>query len=234
MIRVLVALLLIAGLAVAPVLADDPPPEPEGPSWFASLLSQLLLNPITAPVAAPLYAIGGAWAYENQEQAVELIQTVVDTSGESTNSILDIINIFAEQTTGFFGSIMRFIRDAIDAAIAVGRLILMAIDVLVALIGRIWDYMGQIVGLFWTILTTLSDAPPQQIPGLPRCVSAPQQYQVCAVWYVIDWTLIADGTPGAAIVPILTTVMVLGIAFYVIRSGWRMITWFSTQLLGDG
>lgn len=232
--RVLLTVLIIAGLIVAPVAAqEDPPEEITGPVWWIALIQQFVGNPIFAPVAGPAALLATAWAWENKEAVAEAVSHSVQQAGEGTNSIIDVINQFAEVVIGGLTSIVRFIGEIINAVGAIVRLIGQLVEVVIAVIGRIWDYMTQAVSLFFEILGTINDAPPEQIPGLPRCVSAPTQYQICAVWYIVDWTLIADNTPGAMLVPLIILILDIGIAFYVMRSAWRMIHWFGAQL-GDG
>lgn len=64
-------------------------------------------------------------------------------------------------------------------------------------------------------------APPSSIDGLPQCMSAPLEHDICAIYYILDWTLFAPNTLGQYIVPlilaIMNTVIILRGLRYILR-----------------
>lgn len=57
------------------------------------------------------------------------------------------------------------------------------------------------------------DTAPQTPPGLPDCINAPLESDICALWYVMEFTVFAG--IGALIIPLLSTVVNIGTALYV-------------------
>jgi hypothetical protein len=66
------------------------------------------------------------------------------------------------------------------------------------------------------VFTGFFNAPARTIPGLPLCITAPLESDLCAFWYILDWTIFAPNTPGAFFVPILTAVLNIAIVLYFI------------------
>ena len=88
----------------------------------------------------------------------------------------------------------------------------------------IQDLFGKVGGLFSqsvssanALVTSFYTAPPQAIPGLPLCMTAPLEHDICAIYYVMDWTLFAPNTLGSFIVPLLLAIMNVLVIFRVLR-----------------
>lgn len=234
-----IALLL---LLTVPTLAQTETPTPVptlSPSGqeisdiinHATTVIQFGQNPITAALVGIYNAIVmGFNALTGQMDFV--IDGFNGITGEVRTAGTSILS-FLRNIGGGIGTIVNILMGIILAAAAIVELIRLVVEVVFAAVGLIFGWMGQAITLFFGILTTINEAPAQQIPGLPRCVSAPMDSEICALWYIIDWTLIADGTPGAMIVPLLVLIIDLVIVFYVLRSIWGIVQRFQAQL-GDG
>jgi len=89
--------------------------------------------------------------------------------------------------------------------------------------GVLTDWIEQtgsnVSGMFGDFL----DAPPVAIPGLPRCMTAPLEHDICAIYYILDWTLLAPDTPGALIVPLLQLLLAFYSFLYFVRWVFRII-----------
>jgi hypothetical protein len=106
------------------------------------------------------------------------------------------------------------------------RIIDLLLQLVVGAARVIFTYIPQAVSIFFSILSSLNDAPVQQIPGLPRCISAPLDHQSCALWYVFDNTLFAPSTPGVHLVPLVVLIIDLVIVIYIVRVVFKLIKSF--------
>lgn len=79
------------------------------------------------------------------------------------------------------------------------------------------DWLGQVGVSISTLTDSFINAAPQPIPGLPLCMSNPLDHDICAIYYILDWTLLAPGTPGEHIVPILQIIMNVYIVIYFVK-----------------
>lgn len=89
--------------------------------------------------------------------------------------------------------------------------------------GVIGDWLGQtaqnVSNMFDAFLTT----PPQAIEGLPLCMTRPLESDICAIYYILDWTLLAPDTPGALIIPMLQIILAFYSFLYFVRWVFRII-----------
>jgi hypothetical protein len=84
-------------------------------------------------------------------------------------------------------------------------------------------YLGQVADVAGGMLSTLNSAPPTGIPGLPMCITNPMAHDICAIYYILDFTIFAEGTPGALIIPFLLVVMNFYIVIRFVRWGMRIV-----------
>lgn len=83
--------------------------------------------------------------------------------------------------------------------------------------GKISNFLGEGVGTISRLFTAFYAAPPSPITGLPQCMSAPLDHDICAIYYILDWTLFAPNTPGQYIIPLLQSIIRIFIIFRAIR-----------------
>jgi hypothetical protein len=91
------------------------------------------------------------------------------------------------------------------------------------LFGALIAYIAQVTTIIVGLLTAFGSAIPQPIPGLPLCMSNPTAHDLCAIYYIMDWTLFAPATPGAFIIPLVMIVMNIYIAIYFVRWVIRIV-----------
>jgi hypothetical protein len=85
------------------------------------------------------------------------------------------------------------------------------------------DWLGQAGLAVGGLITSFNETPPEPIPGLPLCMSNPQASDWCALIYILEWTILADGTPGEIIIPFLLIVMNIYIVIYFARWILRIV-----------
>ena len=119
----------------------------------------------------------------------------------------------------------QFVLSVIENALELVDLVALALQALGVLVGLIWQWIGQAISAFFYIVRSLSDAQPTQIPYLPRCVTAPMESEICAVWYMTDYTIFA-GEPGTYLVPLIVLIIDIAIVLYVVRSIFKLIRSF--------
>lgn len=74
-------------------------------------------------------------------------------------------------------------------------------------------YMGVFQYQMDAIVNNWNNAPYTPPPGLPDCISAPLEYEICAVWWVMENTFFY-GTVGQILVPIVCVFIDILIVFY--------------------
>lgn len=78
-------------------------------------------------------------------------------------------------------------------------------------------WLGQGGNAIGGLLTGFVEANPEPVPGLPLCMSNPTAHDWCAIIYIIEFTIIAPGTPGELIVPMLNIMINIYIVVYFVR-----------------
>jgi hypothetical protein len=162
----------------------------------------------------------------------DVVWTILQFFGNLLGGVINAIIQFAGGILAgigaFFSALIDFIVSLVAGIIEVIRIVALMIDVVRSIAGLVLSYIFQGFQLLSQLVTGVNSAPVQQIPGLPRCVTAPLESQICAVWYIGDYTMFAPGTPGAYIIPILVVMIDIFILVYVIRSIFRLVRWFQT------
>ena len=119
--------------------------------------------------------------------------------GAIANIIAAILSLLAA-IPAILGSIFDFLRELWD----IGRLL---IEIILGLLGLLIAYIGQFMARLTALVSAFFTATPTPIPGLPQCVTAPLNSDLCAVYYIMDWTIFAPNTPGAIIIPLIMTIV---------------------------
>lgn len=93
----------------------------------------------------------------------------------------------------------------------------------VRLIAQIKTFVLNIVGFIYAgfltvqvILGLWNNSPAQKPPGLPDCINDPLNYDICAVWYILDNTFFAG--IGAFIIPAFIVGLFIIIAFFFLET----------------
>ncbi len=102
-------------------------------------------------------------------------------------------------------------------------------------LGSAWDigsglfkvggaYLGQVADVSGGMIAAINSAPPTSIGGLPQCMTNPMAHDICAIYWILDWTLFAPNTPGALIIPMIMVLMNFMIAVRFIRWAWKIVS----------
>lgn len=237
-ILLLLALLLIfAGVASAQAPGPDLTFTPLPADIISDLfngLSEWLVNTLNSTAEW----LSGAfdWLFAGISRLYEWLvyglNWIVNAIGTIANWFIAGINILISAVGGvlqFFYQLLEmlyhFVLAVIENILELVVLVALVLQALGALVGLVWSWLTQAVPQFFFIVRTLNDAPPTQIPGLPRCISAPMDSEICAVWYMTDYTIFA-GEPGIWIVPLIVLIIDLAIVFYVIRAVLKFVRSF--------
>jgi len=149
--------------------------------------------------------------------------------------IVSLVNTFITVVGGIFvvvymviETMIHFIIDIVGNIVKIIHIVDLAFQAGIGIAGVVLNYFGQVVNLFFGILANTNGATPVPVAGLPQCVSAPTNWDWCALWYVTDWTVLAPGTPGVAIVPILVLIIDIFILAYIARAIFKLVRWFQS------
>lgn len=226
-------MLLLLAFTATPVFAQ---------TQQVQLLEQILngLSSLLDGIANGLFRIGEAVV----SAIMWIINSIVGIVNFFATAIQTVVNFFADFILRIVNAFIRFVGDigafiimvveqVIDFVVAIViniieiiEVVAMAVNVIIAIAQLILHYIGQAFTLFFSIVNGLNDATATPIPGLPRCISEPVQHDLCAIWYMIDWTLIAPGTPGEFIVPLFVLMIDVFILFYIVAAVMRLLRWW--------
>lgn len=131
-------------------------------------------------------------------------------------NIVGLIGDLLHTLQSLLDAILRFIAELIE----IGRMI---IEIIIRILQLIVGWVVQMFGRLGNLLTAFYTAPQTAIPGLPQCYSNPTASDLCALYYILDWTILAPGTPGQIIMPLVLFLMDARIFFYVIGFGFKLI-----------
>lgn len=183
-----------------------------------------------ATIGALIAIVGGIW------QVIRwLLEGFVALLGFFGHLIIAVVNAILSLIGGLLNIIFMVISTAITFILAVIQNIISVIEIVrlvaeivIQIAGVVIGWFVQAIGIFFGIINTMNGAPATAVPGLPRCISAPMESQICALWYMVDWTIIADGTPGAYLIPLIVLMIDLLIIVYVVQSIFRLVKWFQS------
>jgi len=85
------------------------------------------------------------------------------------------------------------------------------------------SYLGQLSLLTSGMIGSWNNAIPTAIPGAPRCASDQFSSALCAIWYILDYTVL-DGTIGQLLIPLSLIVIDIAILFQFIKLGRAILS----------
>ena len=86
-----------------------------------------------------------------------------------------------------------------------------------SLTGKVGGFLSQGVNGTTALVTSFYTAPPTSISGLPQCITAPLEHDICAIYFILDWTLFSPNTVGSFIIPLLTALLNVAIITRTLR-----------------
>lgn len=158
----------------------------------------------------------------------EQVRGFFDFLGNAVRALIDVIRRIGDfLVNGFrnliqliinlFRPVFEFIAAVIRFVVEVFQIIVMIIQIVVGFFIALGSFMIQAFTVIARLLTEYYFAPITAVPGLPQCVTAPTNYELCAFYYITDWTLFAPGTPGALLVPLAVIMLDITLVFFFIR-----------------
>lgn len=141
---------------------------------------------------------------------------------DTANWLLNII----PYAGAFIFALIRWIISAAQNLVEVVHILALVVEMVMSALGIGAAWIRQVIEIFFGILATYNGATPVPIPGLPQCITNPTGSNVCAVWYIFEWTVFADGTPGAMLIPLIVLAIDLIILFYIFTSIMEIVAIF--------
>jgi len=112
-------------------------------------------------------------------------------------------------SSNFFGFLF-------DAVVGLFQFISDVVSGIIDFVKSIIDFILSGFSLVSNLFSMWNDATPQKPPGLPDCANDPLNYDICAVWYILEFTFFAG--IGAFIIPALNVYLVLLIILYFLET----------------
>lgn len=133
------------------------------------------------------------------------------------NAILNAIAGFFRLIADIINFILSLITAIINFVIELLGIILLIVNLILGLIGLMLAYIAQAIARLIALITAFFTAPATPIPGLPQCISAPLSHDICAIYYIMDWTIFEPQTAGTFIIPLVLTMMNVIILFRFVK-----------------
>lgn len=150
------------------------------------------------------------------QDGADFLGRVVNWANGTVNNAMTGIGNIVSTIAGVANSVVRYVTDLFQS----GQLTLDLTNALFRISG---GWLGGATTRLNNIIVAFFNTPASPIPGLPQCITNPQAHDLCAFWYMLDWTIFAPGTPGQYIVPVLTIVMNIAIVLYFVNLALKML-----------
>lgn len=207
--------LLIILIIVAPLTTVSAQGEEEEDCGFLGLGCSFLANILSliADLVRGFFEwVGAAFVY-----FINVVLGIADFLVTAVRNIIQVIVNFFQPVFNLIAGILRLLVELIQIGLFI-------IQIIVGFFIAMGAFAVQSVVVITTLLTAYITSPVVPIPGLPQCVTAPQSYEICAMYYISDWTLFAPDTPGEIIVPLLVILLDITIVFFFIRRVLALIS----------
>lgn len=143
---------------------------------------------------------------------------IVDNGGECN----DLFCFLTSLIDSVIGPIVRLFTDLIQqAANLLFSVIGGLLNVFVTLISQLFTLLQVVLQVFFGLVQQFIEAEPIPLPGMPDCAASPTD-GVCVVWWVADNTIFSG--PGAAIIPLIVSILYIEYALWVIAEIKGIIT----------
>lgn len=146
------------------------------------------------------------WVLNTALNAFNWVGSIFGWIGGTISNLGIQLGNLLQGVLGFINLIGRFFTEVFNIV----RLLIAIIRHLLELFA---GWIAQFVELIQTLLYDWYLTTPRPIPGLPQCLTNPAGSDLCAVYYIIQYTLLS-GTVGQLIIPFLVIVVDL---FVIIR-----------------
>lgn len=202
-------------------------PSPTPPSFTPAATRTNIASPtrFTTTTAMPT-STGTVTATSEFDEIEEQLEDIEDVNTNILNSIGDFfawvqgtaLNFFDWLAQGFnwilsafnnlltfvgniFQSIWQFIQSILAFFQLIFDIVRLIIEIIIRVIQLVGDWIAQFTSRVTTIIFAFFAAPATPIPGFPTCTSDPTEFEVCALYYILDNTMFSPGTMGQFILP---------------------------------
>jgi hypothetical protein len=156
------------------------------------------------------------WVANIIGQFFSFLEQIINWVIASLQNLLITIGNFAQ-------GVGAWLQSALNTALEILEIVRYIIEIVIRLVALVASWTVQTVGRFGVLISSYYTAPTVPIPGLHLCVSAPTQHDICAIFWILDYTLLAQGTPGALIVPLTVVLINLSTLFRTLTAILRII-----------
>jgi phage-related protein len=184
-----------------PSATGTPPPTDDGSDGIDDIINQ----------AGNFFT----WVVNSFTGFTAWIGSAVSWIGGTINNVgIGISNLISQ-----IGSLLDLIFGFLGDMLTILGLIARSIISLFELFGA---WIGQLIETAQSIITAWFTTPATPIPGLPQCVSAPMDSGICAVWFVMSYTILS-GTIGGLLIPAMLILLNLSMVLYFVRFARNLV-----------
>jgi hypothetical protein len=144
------------------------------------------------------------------DETDDIITEYGDNFGQILASLFDWLGGFWDLLSGLgdiVSGLFSAIQGAFDFIVDLLGFLALLFQLIVGLINVLLVYIGQIIERLVGLVTAFFSAPATPIPGAPACDTNPSASDLCAVYYILRWTILAPDTPGQYIMPLVTAIL---------------------------
>lgn len=211
-------LIIVALLATLLILTAAPAAaQPIG--FTADIFSDIadsIRNIITTALNGIGDLVGAIWSWI--QGAFNWIVTAVQNIIRFFVSIVEGIWNFGVSVLEFIAGVVNAIVQFITEAVAI---VTLAANIVITLIVAVATFVFEVIAAFLSLVSGYYDAGATPVPGIPLCITDPTTYDLCAFWYIADYTVMAPGTIGALIPGLSLLILDIIIVFFVLRMVFR-------------
>lgn len=153
-------------------------------------------------------AIG--WIVNTIGGFIDWVESLVNYGIGTVANALTVAGNAIALVSEFIGLVGAYINDILTIL----RLLIELIIMLIELIAR---WASQMIGIGEGLIVTWYVVPAEAIPGMPQCFSNPTAYDICAVYYVLQYTILG-GLLGALIIIVIRVLLALAMIVYFIKT----------------
>lgn len=209
-------------------------PQPSTPTYYPSLTYVPSGTPYSTAVAGEGTPTPSVEEIRENEAEYEILEEMKDNQNwienvggafvEGISSAFEWVfqgfNDIFSLIYGFISFFLALIESIFEIMVEILGIIFLIIQLMLGLLSLLLMYIGQAIARLTALISSFFTAPAIPIPGLPLCVSSPLDHDLCAIYYILDWTLFAPQTPGQYLVPLVWTLMNIVIIF---RAVWIIL-----------